>query len=187
MLNANKGTKDAGNLWYSQFKSVIEKYGMKRSTVDHGYSIKQFNDGDFMYVLLATDDCFVAFLTYKHFEDFNIYLKSNFIFTIQTGKILKFLRMRIIQTNHGTSIDQAEYTYDLLTTYFGKDVDRVKSVITPMRPENDLEQAFFNALPLTQDELCEYAIIDPAYASQYGYQTSESSISLMFQILGPWR
>jgi hypothetical protein len=36
MLNANQGTKDAGNLWYSLFSSVIANYGMQRSTVDHG-------------------------------------------------------------------------------------------------------------------------------------------------------
>jgi hypothetical protein len=67
MLNANQGTKDAGNLWYSLFKSVIKKYGMKRSTVDHGYFVKQYPDKEFLYVSLATDDCLAAFPIYKYF------------------------------------------------------------------------------------------------------------------------
>jgi hypothetical protein len=66
--------------------------------------------------------------------------------------------MCIIQTTEGISIDQAEYTYDLLSTYFGEDVDRVKSAITHMRPENDLEQDFHSALPLSPNELQEYTI-----------------------------
>jgi hypothetical protein len=78
MLNANQGTKDAGHLWYSLFKSVIEKYNLVRSTVDHGYFAKQYDDESFLYLSLATDDCLVAFKTYGHFKDFEKFLKNYF-------------------------------------------------------------------------------------------------------------
>jgi hypothetical protein len=67
MLNANQGTKDAGNLWYSLFTSVIAKYQLVRSTVNHGYFAKQYDDESYLYLSLATDDCLVAFKTYAHF------------------------------------------------------------------------------------------------------------------------
>jgi hypothetical protein len=35
----------------SLFKSVIEKYGMKCSTVNHGYFVKQFDDKEFLCFL----------------------------------------------------------------------------------------------------------------------------------------
>jgi hypothetical protein len=158
MLNANQGTKDAGNLWYSLFKSVIEKYNLVRSTVDHGFFAKQYEDGSFLYLSLATDDCLVSFTSYEHFHDFEKFLKNYFTLTVQTGKILKFLGLRIIQTNLGISIDQGEYIYDMLTTYFGEDVDKIKTATTPMRSENDLEKDFYDAIPLSQDELKEYAV-----------------------------
>jgi hypothetical protein len=71
---------------------------------------------------------------------------------------LKFLGLRIIQSDLGISIDQGEYIYDMLTTYFGENIDKIKTASTPMRSENDLERAFHDALPLTSAELQEYAI-----------------------------
>jgi hypothetical protein len=158
MLNANQGTKDAGNLWYSLFSSVISKYGMTRSTVDHGLFAKQYEDGSYLYVSLATDDLLCAFKTYRHFEDFERFLKSYFTLTVQTGSVLKFLGIRIIQSDQGISLDQGEYIYDMLVTYFGENVDKIKTSATPMRSESDLEQEFHDAIPLSPHELKEYSI-----------------------------
>jgi hypothetical protein len=158
MLNANQGTKDAGNLWYSLFTSVITKYGMTRSTVDHGLFAKQYDDGSYIYVSLATDDLLCAFKSYQHFEDFEKFLKCYFTLTVQTGSVLKFLGIRIIQSNQGISLDQGEYIYDMLVTYFGEDIERIKTSATPMRSESDLEQEFHDAIPLTPHELKEYSI-----------------------------
>jgi hypothetical protein len=66
--------------------------------------------------------------------------------------------LQIIQSDLGISIDQGEYIFDMLQTYFGESVEKIKTVTTPMQSENDLEKDFFDALPLTPDELKEYAI-----------------------------
>jgi hypothetical protein len=158
MLNANQGTKDAGNLWYTLFKSVIEKYHLVRSTVDHGYFAKQYQDGSYLYLSLATNDCLVAFKLYSHFQDFKSFLKQYFTLSVQTGQVLKFLGLWIIQSSLGISIDQGEYIYDMLTTYFGDSVKQIKTVVIPMHSENNLEQEFYDALPLTSEEVNEYAI-----------------------------
>jgi hypothetical protein len=111
-----------------------------------------------MNVSLVTNDLLCAFKLYQHFEDFEQFLKSYFTLTVQTGDILKFLGICIIQSNQGISLDQGKYIYDMLVTYFGEDVNKIKTSATLMQSENDLEQEFYDAIPLTPHELKEYSI-----------------------------
>jgi hypothetical protein len=169
-LNANQGTKDAGHLWYQLFKSVMEKYGMKRSTVDHGFFVKQYDDDSFLYLSLATDDLLCSFKTYKHFDDLVQFLKKYFVLTINTGQVIKFLGIRFIQTDIGISMDQAEYVYDMLEVYFGPSVDKIKTASSPMRSDSELEKELFDSTPLSRQELLEHCI---TYKGSYRYWTGK--------------
>ena len=121
-----------------------------------------------MLLSLATDDCLISVPTYKHAEDFIAYMKKFFQISIQNGPILKFLGIRIVQTNHAISIDQSEYMFEALRKYYGTAFDKVKTVSTPMCYDNAFEQELLDQQPLSQSELTEYAI---TYKGTYRYHT----------------
>ena len=92
------------------------------------------------------------------FTDLQQHLKKYFELSVQIGSILHFLGLHIIQSDLGISIDQAEYTMDLLHHYFGHDVTHIKTQSTTMQYDNNFEMELFEALPLTPSELNACAI-----------------------------
>ena len=170
MFNSNQGTKDAGNRWYTLASEVLKKFGFIRSHVDHAYFSKCIDTNRYMYVSLATDDLFVTCPSYDIFDDFVAYLRQYFALTIQTGPVLRFLGLRLIQSKHAISIDQGEYVFDLLCHYFGKEVDHVKCIKSPMRYDNDYEKELADAYPLNESGLKEATI---TYKGSYRFWTGK--------------
>ena len=170
MLNSNQGTKNAGNLWYHLLLKVLIKYGMIRSTVDHAYLVKKIDDSEYLYMSIATDDLLVSFLHQATFDDLVRYLEQFFELTVQNGNILKFLGIRIIQSDKGISLDQGEYTYEILEYFWGRDVDKVKTLTSPMRYDSAYENELFEALPLSEIELKECCI---QYKGGYRFWTGK--------------
>jgi hypothetical protein len=158
MFNSNQGTKDAGNLWYNLVLKVFTDYHLIRSTVDHCLFIWKYDDGTYLYVTVATDDFLCSFATYKHFHDFRLYLAQFFKLTVNIGKVLEFLGIWLIQTEHIILLDQGKYVFEMLETFFGHDVEKVKSVKSPMRHDSPFEKEWFSAPPLTPDELKEISL-----------------------------
>ena len=124
---------------YSNLVPILKKYGFYHSMVDHAFLIKQYEDGSYFYICLATDDLLCAFKTHRHLSDLTLYLKQFFNIVVQVGSILSFLSLRLIQTNHAISIDQGEYIFDLLLTHYGSKIDCIKTVSTPMRSDLQFE------------------------------------------------
>ena len=111
-----------------------------------------------MLLSLGTDDCLISVPSYQYAEDFIAYMKKYFQLSIQQGPILKFLGIRIVQTNHAISLDQSAYIFDALTGYFGTDVDKVKSLSMPMRYDSAYERELFEAIPLNAKELTQFEL-----------------------------
>jgi hypothetical protein len=153
MLNSNQGTKNAGNLWYNLLSDIIIKYGLVRSTTDHGYFVKELEHEKFLMIGLATDDLLVTCPDYKIFHDLVQYLRQYFELSIQSDNVIKFLGSRIIQSDTCITIDQGEYTFNLLEYYFGTNVDKVKTLSSPMRYDSDYEKELHDALPLNPTQL----------------------------------
>jgi hypothetical protein len=61
--------------------------------------------------------------------------------------------LHIIQTNDRLSIDQGEYTFSILEHYYGTDIDKIKTLSSPMRYDNDFEKDLLDALPLSPNQL----------------------------------
>ena len=177
MFNANQGTKAASHIWYWLLVPILSKYGFHRSTVDHALLIKAHEDGSYFYVCLATDDLLCAFLKYAHFDDLVKYLRRFFNLTVQTGHVLSFLSLRIIQTDLAISVDQGEYIYDLLLKYYGQSVDRIKTVTTPMRSDSAYEKELFESPPLVGNELVQSAI---EYKGSYRYHTGKFQYAVTY-------
>ena len=158
MLNANQGTRDAGNQWYILLFTVLSEYGLVRSTVDHGFFVKDFGPKGKLYVSLATDDLMCGYKFLIIFEDFVLFLKQYFTIVVQSGNVIKFLGIRIIQSPKAISIDQAQYLYNVCEHYFGTDPKTIKTVSIPMRSDGEYEKELYESTPLSKEELVEYAI-----------------------------
>ena len=90
---------------------------------------------------------------YTIFHDLVLYLKQYFDITVQHGRVIKFLGIRIIQSPDCLSMDQGEYTFDILEHYFGTNVDRIKTLSPPMRYDSDYEKELVDAIPLDPKQL----------------------------------
>ena len=170
MFNSNQGTKDAGHLWYTLLKNIIIKFGFIRSTVDHAYFVKSLGDDLYILLSLATDDILISCPSFAILHDFKLYLQQFFELTVQTGQVLKFLGLRIIQSIHCLTIDQGEYTFGILEHYFGTELDRVKTLSSPMRYDSDFERELHDALPLTPSQLIDACI---KYKGSYRFWTGK--------------
>ena len=62
--------------------------------------------------------------------------------TAQTGKVLKYLNVRIIQTDMGISIDQTQHIKtNVIEKFFPPNrTDRLKSANTPYRSDSEYER-----------------------------------------------
>ena len=128
-------------------------------TVDHGLFIKAQQDGTYLYVGVATDDNLCAFPSYRHFDDFVKFLEQYFVLSVQTGSVLEFLNMRIVQSSHGISLDQGTYVYNLVHNYFkAPDLERIKTVTTPLRYDSKYNQELYESTPLSDSELLEASL-----------------------------
>ena len=174
MLNSNQGQRDAGNQWWQLLRSSLKDYGLHPSPVDHAFFVKNLDDEQRMFVSVATDDLLCSVPSTMHADDFIKFLQQFFTLTIQLGAVLKFLGLRIVQSSHAISIDQGNYIFQALTKYFGSDVDKVKTVSTPMRYDNEFEKELMEAAPLSQAELLQYA---KDYRGTYRYHTGTLSFA----------
>ena len=66
---------------------------------------------------------------------------------------LQFLNFRVIQSEHGVSIDQSNHIIQsILNEYFDKD-DKVKYESSPFPLDNKFEYELYQSLPMTPEEL----------------------------------
>ena len=153
MFNGCQGTKSASHVFNRNLRQKLEMFGMKRSITDHGLFVYQFDDGSYLYMSTATDDLLTSAATYGHIGKLIEFLKQFFTLTVQKGSVLDFLGMRIIQSELGISIDQAEYVYEMVHEYFNSEnLDYVKTASTPLRPDNDYEKELYEAPRQTDEE-----------------------------------
>jgi hypothetical protein len=153
MLNANQGTKSASHIWYWLLVPILTKYGFIRSTIDHAFFILSCGNEKYFYICLATDDLLCSHPNDLEFKKLVKYLSEYFDLSVQEGHVLKFLSIRVIQSDHGISLDQGEYIYSLLLHYFGDDIDKIKTARTPMRTDSQFEKELHMATPLSESEL----------------------------------
>ena len=85
--------------------------------------------------------------------------------TIQDGPLLKYLNIRIIQTEEGISIDQSKHIYDNITSKrFNINDERFKTADTPFRTDSAYEKSLVETLPASHDELRE---LEKEFGGQY--------------------
>jgi hypothetical protein len=156
MLNANQGTKLASHVWYWLLVPILKKYGFTRSTVDHTFFIRSCSEQTYFYICLATDDLLCSHPTQDEFNKLVEYLTQYFELSVQQGNVIKILSLQIIQTEHAISVDQTTYILSLLRHYFGDDLDKIKTVTTPMQTDSKFEKEWHLATTISENELPNY-------------------------------
>jgi len=76
-----------------------------------------------------------------------------FSFNVKRGAEFLFLNLRIIQTEHGTSIDQTNHiTQSVLNEYFDKD-EKVKYESSAFQLDSKFKYELYTALTMSEEEL----------------------------------
>ena len=157
-FNGNQGQRAASKIWYDILSKILLKYGFKRSTVDHALFVMNVGVNKWFYCLISTDDLLCSYPNEECFNHLYSYLNEYFGLSIQKGNVLTYLNMRIIQSNEIITLDQADYIFELLVSYFGYNIDKVKTCATPMRADAAFEKELYDAIPLTAEELKDHCI-----------------------------
>ena len=86
--------------------------------------------------------------------------------TTQDGKVMKYLNMRIIQTDEGISIDQTHHikTTILDNWFLPKQTEQLKTADTPYRTDSDFERQLETQLPAIGEDL---KLLEKKYGDKY--------------------
>ena len=106
------------------------------------------------YLALATDDILIASRTNKPLQILEAEFDKYFTYTVKQGSELTFLNYRIIQSEHGISIDQSNnFDQTILKPYFKSIIDKdeqpnFQSAPFPLNPKFEVE--LFQANPMNE-------------------------------------
>jgi hypothetical protein len=116
-------------------------------------------EDDQILLNISTDDFMCAHSNEEIYETLCTYLKQFFDITTQTGTKIKYLNIRIIQSDLGISYNQTEHIeHKIIQKHFlpekiGKFT--MKEVHTPFRTDSQYKIDLAEQLPATKEELKE--------------------------------
>ena len=105
------------------------------------------------YVSLATDDILLAASDISMYKKMATTFKKYFDFTSDTGSLLHFLNYRIIQSEHGISVDQYSHIRQNILNIFFKPTDEVAFVSSPFPLDPAFEMELYKSTPLPEEEV----------------------------------
>ena len=153
-LNGMQGRKDAGRTWYLSLCRMLEDFGLIPSPFEPALFV--LNDGHESLIVVTSTDDFICSYTHDNvFSAFLTHMEKFVPITTQDGTVLKYLNLRIVQSDLGISFDQ---THHIQTTIVdeafpaGRD-ELVKTADTPYRTDAEYEKALHERLPATPEEL----------------------------------
>ena len=97
------GLKQSPRAWFSRFSSVIQEFGMIRSTTDHSIFYHHSSTRQCIYLVVYVDDIVIT----GNDQDGIQKLKQHLFSHIQTkdlGKLKYFLGIEVTQSNSGVVI-----------------------------------------------------------------------------------
>ena len=124
------GLKQSPRAWFGRFSSVVQEFGMLRSTADHSVFYHHNSSGQCIYLVVYVDDIVITGSDQDGIQK----LKQHFFTYFQTkdlGKLKYFLGIEIAQSSFGVVISQRKYALDILEETGMLDC---KLVDTPMDP-----------------------------------------------------
>ena len=95
-----------------------------------------------LIVVTSTDDFLCSSTSESLFANLVKHLEQYVPVTVQDGHILKYLNLRIIQTDQGVSFDQTHHIKtNIVDEWFpASKIERIKSADTPYRTDSEYER-----------------------------------------------
>ena len=122
--------KQSPQAWFSRFSSVIQEFGMLRSTADHSVFYHHNSLGQCIYLVVYVDDIVITGSDQDGIQKLKQHLFTHFQ-TKDLGKLKYFLGIEIAQSSSGVVLSQRKYALDILEETGMLDC---KPVDTPMDP-----------------------------------------------------
>ena len=124
------GLKQSPRAWFSRFSSVVQEFGMFRSTADHSVFYHHNSSGQCIYLVVYVDDIVITGSDQNGIQNLKQHLFTHFQ-TKDLGKLKYFLGIEIAQSSSGVVLSQRKYALDILEETGMLDC---KPVDTPMDP-----------------------------------------------------
>ena len=124
------GLKQSPRTWFGRFSSMVQEFGMTRSTSDHFVFYHHASSGQCIYLIVYVDDIVITGSGHDGIRKLKQHLFSHFQ-RKDLGKLKYFLGIEIAQSNSGVVMSQRKYVLDILEEIGMLDC---KPVDTPMDP-----------------------------------------------------
>ncbi|RVW83299.1 Retrovirus-related Pol polyprotein from transposon RE1 [Vitis vinifera] len=124
------GLKQFPRAWFSRFSSVVQEFGMFRSTANHSVFDHHNSSGQCISLIVYVDDIVITGSDQNGIQKLKQHLFTHFQ-TKDFGKLKYFLGIEIAQSSSGVVISQRKYALDILEETGMFDC---KPVDTPMDP-----------------------------------------------------
>ncbi|RVW79915.1 Retrovirus-related Pol polyprotein from transposon RE1 [Vitis vinifera] len=107
------GLKQSPRAWFSRFSSVVQEFGMFRSTADHSVFYHHNSSGQCIYLVVYVDDIVITGSDQNGIQNLKQHLFTHFQ-TKDLGKLKYFLGIEIAQSSSGVVLSQRKYALDIL-------------------------------------------------------------------------
>ncbi|RVW82293.1 Retrovirus-related Pol polyprotein from transposon RE1 [Vitis vinifera] len=107
------GLKQSPRAWFSRFSSVIQEFGMLRSTADHSVFYHHNSLGQCIYLVVYVDDIVITGSDQDGIQKLKQHLFTHFQ-TKDLGQLKYFLGIEIAQSSSGVVLSQRKYALDIL-------------------------------------------------------------------------
>ena len=124
------GLKQSPQAWFSRFSSMVQEFGMIRSTSDHSVFYHHTSTDQCIYFIVYVNDIVITGSDQDGIQKLKQHLFSYFQ-TKDLEKLKYFLGIEVAQSNSEVVISQRKYTFDILADTGMLDC---KPVNTPMDP-----------------------------------------------------
>ena len=107
------GLKQFPRAWFGRFSSMVQEFGMTRSTVDHSVFYHHTSSGQCIYLIVYVDDIVITGNDQDGIQRLKQHLFSHFS-TKDLGKLKYFLGIEIAQSKSGMIMNQRKYALEIL-------------------------------------------------------------------------
>ncbi|RVW47857.1 Retrovirus-related Pol polyprotein from transposon RE1 [Vitis vinifera] len=107
------GLKQSPRAWFSRFSSVVQEFGMLRSTADHSVFYHHNSLGQCIYLVVYVDDIVITGSDQDGIQKLKQHLFTHFQ-TKDLGKLKYFLGIEIAQSSSSVVLFQRKYALDIL-------------------------------------------------------------------------
>ena len=152
-IRSIQGTKDAGHEWYKLLSLIFTKVlGMVPSTSNNGLFYWKYKH-HVAYVGLVTDDILMEATHLDMYDLLRDTFTKYFEFTSSSDSVLHFLNYRLIQSKHGTSIDQYVHIHQTILHPFFASHKSVPFQSNPFPLDPAFEMELYTSTPLPDTDI----------------------------------